>query len=168
MKRLLSLVLMLVLGSCTGYKVGGMKPVSLREVKTVSVSMFGNSTLHPRAEVVATSSVADAITRDGTYRIVRSGEADAILEGKVVSINYDALRGTRYDTLRPEELVNTVSISWVLKDARDPSKILASGMSQGRSQLFVASNLQTARNNALPEAFERAGQDLVSKLSDGY
>ena len=70
--------------------------------------------------------------------------------------------------LLPEELGNTVHIDWTLREAKDPTKILASGKSSGKSQLFVSSNLQTARNNALPEALERAGENLVSRLANGY
>jgi hypothetical protein len=45
---------------------------------------------------------------------------------------------------------------------------LASGKSEGSSEFFAASNLQTARNNALPDAFQRAGVALVSRLANGY
>lgn len=166
--RFLLLLPTLVLASCAGYHLGGAKPPSLQGVETVAVSVFQNATLHPRAESVATSAVADALVKDGTYRMASHGEADAILEGTVQSIDYTALRGTQYDSLRPEELTNAVVLNWVLKDARDPGKVLASGSSSGRSQLFVAANLQTARNNALPEAFERAAIALVSQLTNGF
>lgn len=170
MKRIFSLLVIptLVLSSCAGYKLGGIKPPSMKGVNTLSVAMFENSTLHPRAEVIATSAVADAFVQDGTYRIGRPGAVDAILEGSVSAIEYASLRGQRFNTLRPEELTNTVTIQWVLRDAKDRRKILASGSSVGRSQLFVSDNLQTARNNALPEAFERAGEELVSQLANGY
>jgi hypothetical protein len=65
-----------------------------------------------------------------------------------------------------EALAQELSVA--LRDARDPTKILASGKSSGSSQLFVSENLQTARNNALPEALERAGEALVSTLANGY
>ncbi|HEX5790521.1 MAG TPA: LPS assembly lipoprotein LptE [Luteolibacter sp.] len=169
MKSTLSFLLScLVLSGCAGYQLGGHKPPSLKNVRTVSVSMFENGTLHPRAETLATSAVAAAFVQDGTYRIASASQADAVLEGTVRQIKYDTIRGTRFNVLRPEELNNTVILSWVLRDARDPGKILASGTSQGHSQLFVSSNLQTARNNALPEAMERAGEALVSRLSNGY
>lgn len=170
MKRIFFLLLLPLFGlsSCAGYKLGGIKPPSLNGVETISVAMFKNSTLHPRAEVIATSAAADAVVQDGTYRIGRSGEVDAILEGEVRSISYTSLRGQRFNTLRPEELTNTVRIHWVLRDAKDRRKILASGNSVGKSQLFASANLQTARNNALPEAFERAGEELVSQLANGY
>lgn len=163
-----ALLLSLICVSCAGYQLGGVKPPSLAKVKTINVPMFSNSTLHPRAEAVATSAVANALVQDGTYRIGTLDKADAILEGDLREIKYTAIRGTRLDTLLPEELSNTATISWTLRDARDPTKVLASGVSLGTSQLFVSSNLQTARNNALPEALERAGEALVSKLANGY
>jgi len=158
----------LFLVSCAGYQLGSTKPAPLKRVQTIAVPMFANSTLHPRAEALATSAVADAFIQDGTYRLAKTDHADAVLEGTLRSITYTSIRGTRRDTLLPEELANTVSIEWILRDARDPTKILASGKSSGSSQLFVSSNLQTARNNALPEALEHAGEALVSRLSNGY
>ena len=114
------------------------------------------------------SAVASAFVQDGTYRIAKVDHADAILEGNLRSIKYSSIRGTRLDTMLPEELRNTVVIEWTLRDSRNPVKILASGSSSGSSQLFAGANLQTARNNALPEALERAGEALVSRLANGY
>lgn len=154
--------------SCAGYQLGGAKPRSLAAIKSITVPMFTNGTLHPRAEALATSAVANALVQDGTYKLASLEKADAVLLGKLQSINYSTIRGRRLDTLYPEELANTVTIDWQLVDARDRSKILASGKSTGKSQLFVSANLQTARNNALPEAVERAGEALVSRLANGY
>ena len=158
----------LLLASCAGYHLGETKPKSMERVKTIAVPMFSNSTLFPRAEAVATSAVAEAIVQDGTYRIAKSDKADAVLQGNIRSINYKNLRGSRFDVFRPEDLGNTVSIDWELRDAKDPTKLLASGKSDGSSEFFAASNLQTARNNALPDAFQRAGVALVSRLANGY
>lgn len=168
MKFLVLIAPALLFSSCAGYRLGTSKPSSLEWVQTIAVPMFENGTLHPRAEAIATSAVANAIVLDGTYRIVDLDNADAVLEGTLKSIDYSTIRGTRLDTLLPEELANTATIGWVLRDARDPTKVLATGISSGTSQLFVSSNLQTARNNALPEALERAGEALVSRLANGY
>lgn len=154
--------------SCAGYRLGGAKPQALSGVTRVAVPMFENGTLHPRAEALATSAVTDALSTDGTYRLSRRDDADAVLEGNVSDIAYSTIRGSRLDTLLPEELANQVTIQWTLRDARDPTKILAQGKSTGKSQLFVSSNLQTARNNALPEAMERAAEQLVSRISTGF
>ena len=154
--------------SCAGYHLGGSKPPSLAGVRTVSVPMFTNGTQEPRAEALATTAVTDAIVRDGTYRLADRGSADAVLEGKLVRIRYSTLRGSRLDSLLAEELTNEVMIEWTLRDAKDPTKILATGSSVGQSSFFVDSNLQTARRNALPDAFGRAGANLVSRIASGY
>lgn len=165
--KLLPLLLALPFASC-GYQLGASKPASMQHVNSIAVPMFANGTLHPRAEALATSAVANAFVQDGTYRLAAVSNADAVLEGRLKTIKYSAIRGTRLDTMLPEELENSVTLEWTLRDAKDPTKLFASGSSSGRSQLFVASNLQTARNNALPEALERAGEALVSTLANGY
>lgn len=168
MKFLALIAPTLLMVSCAGYQLGESKPASLQAVRTIAVPMFENSTLHPRAEALAISAVAAAIVQDGTYRIGDRDHSDAVLEGELSSIRYSTIRGNRLNTLAPEELANTVTIKWVLRDAKNPIKVLASGSSTGTSQLFVADNLQTAKNNALPEALQRAGIALNSQLSNGY
>jgi hypothetical protein len=105
---------------------------------------------------------------DGTYRITSDAKADAVLEGTLHRIEYTPLRSTRLDTLRPEELQNTVILNWKLTDARDRTKVLASGSSTGTSRFFVDSNLQTSRNNALPDALQRASESMISRLANGF
>jgi hypothetical protein len=156
------------LASCAGYEIGGRKPQSLEGVSTIAVPMFRNATQHPRAEAIATSAVASAMVRDGTYRIASVDAADAVLDGAIRNIDYSPVRGSRFDTLLAEEFRNTVSLEWQLRDARDPTRILARGTSSGSSQLFRDSNLQTARNNALNEAMESAAGSLVSRIADSY
>lgn len=168
MRYALLLLITLPLVSCAGYKLGGAKPPSLAGVKSIAIPMFLNGTQEPRAEALATTAVTDALVLDGTYRITDRDSADAVLEGTLGSIRYSTLRSSRLDSLLAEELTNEVRISWTLRDARDPTKILASGNSSGYSSFFADSNLQTARRNALPDAFGRAGRNLVSSLSSGF
>lgn len=168
MKLLAQIAPAFLLVSCAGYHLGESKPASLKQVRTISVPMFENLTLHPRAEAIATSAVAAAFIQDGSYRIGDREHSDAVLEGTLSEIKYSIIRGNRLNTLAPEELANTVTIKWVLRDAKNPIKILASGADTGTSQLFVSDNLQTAKNNALPEALQRAGVALVSRLANGY
>lgn len=168
MKTTVAFASALFLCSCAGYQLGGVKPRSLAGVQTIAVPMFLNETQHPRAEALATSAVASAFVQDGTYRIATVAEADAVLKGRLHTIDYTPIRGNRFDTMLPEELANTVTLAWELRDGRDPTKLLARGSSVGSSKAYVDANLQTARNNALPDALERAGEALVSRLADGY
>ncbi len=168
MKLTIFLAPLLLLASCAGYHLGETKPAAMKNVKTIDVRMFSNSTFLPRANAVATSAVAEAIVQDGTYRIASLDKADSILEGNLNSIKYQPIRGRRFDTLRPEQLVNTLTINWKLLDAKDPTKVIKSGTARGTSVFFANSNLQTDRNNALADAAQRAGVALVSTLADGY
>lgn len=166
--RILASLLAIALVGCAGYTLDGAKPAAMSGVESISVKMFGNETLHPRAEVIATSAISDAFVQDGTYRIASGADADAVLEGTIEEIEYVQTRATRLDTLRPEELQNSVTLVWVLRDSSDPTKVLANGSSVGVSRFFVDSNLQTSRNNALPDAMRRASEALVSRLADGF
>lgn len=168
MKLSLLLCPLLLLASCAGYHLGNAKPAALARVSSIAVPMFANDTQHPKAEAIATSAVSNAFSHDGTFRITNSAHADAILEGRIKSITYAALRGRRLDTTHPEELVSTITLEWSLKDASNPTRLLATGSSVGSSQLFVGADLQTARNNALPDALERAAEALVSRLANGF
>lgn len=168
MIRLFLLAPVVLLASCAGYQLGGVKPRALAGIDRICVPMFANDTQHPRAETVATSAVASAFTQDGTYRLSALDDADAVLTGRLRRIEYSAIRANRFDTMLPEELANTVTIDWELRDARNPTRLLANGSSQGVSKFYVDANLQTARNNALPDAMERAGEALVSRLANGY
>lgn len=166
--RAFAVLAAIALTSCAGYQLGGVKPASLAGVKSIAVPMSKNDTQHPRAEALATSAIASALAQDGTYRLGSIDHSDAILEVTLHRIDYSQVRTARYDTLRPEELQNTITLNWILKDAKNPIKILANGSASGSSRFFVDSNLQTARNNALPDALERAADALVSQLANGY
>lgn len=157
-----------LLVSCAGYHLGETKPAAMKGVKTIDVRMFSNATFQPRAGAVVTSAVAEAIVQDGTFRIAKLDKADAILEGNLVNITYMPIRGQRFNTLRPEQLVNTLTINWKVRDAKDPTKLILAGVSTGSSDLFATSNLQTDRSNAVADAAQRAGVALVSTLSNSF
>lgn len=168
MKLLLAVLISAFLGSCAGYQLGGAKPPSLANVKTIAVPVLENQTFHPRAEALATSAVTGALVSGGTYRLETVANADAILQAKIVSVSYFKLRSSTVDTRSADELIDSVRIDWSLIDGKVPGRVLAVGQSTGRSHFFAEANLQTSRQNALSDAFERAAQNLVSKLSHGY
>lgn len=163
-----SLILSLFLVSCVGYKLGGTKPAHLTHVKSINVPLFANDTLSVRAESMATNSAVDALSRDGTYRIASAENADAILEGRIETINYHQVSSSRRDSLRSEELRMEITIAWVLRDARDPARILEKGHSRGTSRFFAGGNLHVARSNALPDALRRACESMTTRIADGF
>lgn len=168
MKFILLLLIPFILTSCAGYKFGGTKPSHLVHVNRINVPLFENDTLQIRADAYATNSAVDAITRDGTYKISSISTADAILKGRVSAIKFDQVSSTRTDSLDSEELSMEITISWVLQDADNPTRILQQGKSVGWTRFFAQGNLQVARTNALPDALRRASEAMTTRLADGF
>lgn len=157
------------LNSCAGYSIQGRsKPAAMKNVQRIHVPLFENETITIRGESIATNSMTDAILLDGTYVLSGIDGADAILRGKLANISYNQVRATRLDTLRSEEMQNTVTLSWELIDAKNPIKVIKSGISRGTSRFAIDANQQTARNNALPDAMQRACKQIIGRLTDDY
>jgi hypothetical protein len=157
------------LSSCAGYQLGGSKPAPLAEVRTLHVPFFANKTLAHRAEVLATNAAINALVHDGSYTVTSDAQADAVLEGVVEAVSYSQVSSARTDTLRSRELEMVVRIQWMVHGGPAGAKrALVSGTSTGSTRFFVDPNLQTARNNALSDAMDRAAQAMVSRLANGW
>ena len=168
MKLILLSLLSLFLASCAGYQLGGAKPHHLAHIQSIHVPLFINDSLLIRAGSYATNSAVDAITRDGTYRIATVSNADAVLVGRVSKIKYSQVSASRTDSLSSEELSMEITISWVLRDGKNPTKILQRGTSRGDTRFFAGGNLHVARTNALPDALRRATESMTTQLADGF
>ena len=62
---------------------------------------------------------------------------------------------------------NTVTLHWQLLDA-STRKILSTGKATGSSRFAIDANQQTARQNALPDALQRAATQVVGRLTDDF
>ena len=167
MRLFLSILALGLLSSCSGYRWGGAKPPHLSTVQSIYVPLAKSRVIFPRIEALATNCVVDAFTIDGTYRIGSSNKSDATLFLTIDQLNYRQVRSTREDVLRSEELRLEVTISYQLIDPARPGVVLESGKGQGQTRLFVDDNLQTARASALPDALQRAANNIVARLADG-
>ncbi len=168
MKALLFLPILLLLNACAGYQLGGQKPDKLRHIRMVHLPLAQNRTLFPRAEALATNSLADALTQDGTYRLSTQEKSDATLILTVAKIDYSQARSSEQDSLLSEELEMRVTLDWQLFEKGPNTKPIEEGSSTGSTRLFARGNLQTARNGALPDALMRASQNIISRLADGF
>lgn len=164
----LLILISLLSASCAGYQLGGSKPAHLSHIQKIHVPLFKNDTLFMRAESLATNSMINTLTRDGTYKISSSVSADAVLLGRIQDVEYSQVSSTRTDSLRSEELGLRVIIDWSLVDATNGSQTLASGKGWGDTTLFARGNLNTARTNALPDALQRACESITARIADGF
>jgi len=166
--RFFFLLLIIFCSSCSSYQLGGQKPSYLKHVKRIHIPVFANQTQFPRAAVIGTHSLLDSLVEDGTYQISKLDNADAWLEATITEIRYSQARSDLNDVLRSSELQMEVRIHWKLFDTKNNRSILTRGNATGRTRFFAESNLQTARNNALPDALQRASINIVSRIADGF
>ncbi len=158
---------------CAGYHVGPIKPTPMANVKTIAVNTFTNQTLEPRLEVLLASSVIKQIQQDGTYKVVREGEADAVLEGTLTEIERRPQRSVRGNVLLSREYDLILRVRYRVVE-RATGKELESRSVNGRTSFFVsgsnalAADVNQDERQALPIAAEDVAVRLVSQISEGW
>lgn len=150
-----------------GYHIGPVKPYYLRDIQTISVPTFKNSTLQPRIEVLVTSTVIKQFQQDGTFRIVGDDEADATLKGEIISVARRPTRSVRGNVLATTEFGLTMRVRYSLVD-RSGKGLAPSAIATGTTSFFVGSDVASDERQALPLATEELATSLVSQLSEGW
>jgi hypothetical protein len=167
-KKIFSTILLaFLLGGCGGYHLGPVKPAYLRDVHSIAIPTFHNSTLLPRIEVLVTDTVIKQFQQDGTFRITTEGSADAILKGEIKAVNRSPARSVRGNVLATTEFNMSLSVSYTLVE-RDGHTVKTSGGAAGTTSFFVNTDVSTDERQALPLAAEQLAVNLVSQLSEGW
>lgn len=178
----------LSLSGCAGYQMGSVKPQAYSHIQTISVPTFENRTLEPRVSVLVTNAVIKQIQMDGTYKVSTTPNADAELRGVISRIERRQLRSARTDTFTSTELQSYLVIRWALYDPTTGEKLdysqardvdennvegtsglkIRPGQNIGRTIVFLDPNFQTSERGAIPVAAQKAAEQLVSQLSEGW
>jgi len=165
--RTVSLLLVAILLSGCGYKLGEIRPTPMRAVRTLAVPTFKNNTYEPRIEVLVADTVIKQLQQDGTYTIVSDDTADAILLGTVTKVERRSLRSVQNNVLATSEFGLTVTVSYQVVD-RVTGAILMKSVVQGDTSFFSTNDLQTTERQAIPLAAQRLAVDLSAALSEGW
>jgi hypothetical protein len=166
-KAFAPLLLVFLLGGCAGYQLGPATPGYLRQVHSIAVPTFTNTTLVPRIEVLVTSTVIKQFQQDGTFKIVNADVADATLKGEIVGVNRNPARSVRGNVLSTTEFNLNVTVKYTLT-GRDGTVLGSPGAVSGSTSFFVGSDVSTDERQALPLAAEELARHLVSQLSEGW
>ena len=166
-KAFAPLLLLFLLGGCAGYQLGPATPGYLRQVHSIAVPTFTNTTLAPRIEVLVTSTVIKQFQQDGTFKIVNADVADATLKGEIVGVNRSPARSVRGNVLSTTEFSLVMTVRYTLL-GRDGNPLGAAGGATGSTSFFVGQDVNTDERQALPLAAEQLARRLVSQLSEGW
>ncbi len=157
----------LCLTGCLGYHIGPAKPYYLREIHSIAVPTFKNSTLIPRIEVLLTSTVIKQFQQDGTFRIASDENADATLKGDIIHIGRSPARSVRGNVLATTEFNLNMRVRYTLV-GRDGKPLAPPAEAVGTTSFFVGTDVTTDERQALPLATEELATRLVSQLSEGW
>jgi hypothetical protein len=155
------------LAGCLGYHIGPVKPYYLRDVHTIAIPTFQNSTLIPRIEVLVTDTVIKQFQQDGTFQIAGNESADAVLKGEISRITRSPARSVRGNVLATSEFNLVMRLRYKLVD-HDGNPIGPPGEVSGSTSFFVGTDVVTDERQALPLATEELATRLVSQLSEGW
>ena len=108
----------------------------------ISIPTFKNSTLHPRIEVLVTSTVIKQFQQDGTFRIVGDEDADATLKGEITSITRVPTRSVRGNVLATTEFGLTMRVRYSLVD-RAGKQLAPPTYALGTTSFFVSRDVNT-------------------------
>jgi outer membrane lipopolysaccharide assembly protein LptE/RlpB len=161
---LLAAVLMLT--GC-GYKLGEIRPTPMRSVRDLSVPTFKNNTYEPRLEVMFADTLVKRLQQDGSYHIVNSDQADAILNCTITKIDRNALRSVQNNVLATSEFGLTVQVRYDVVDQKTGA-ILMSGVSVGRTSFFSGNDLQTIERQAMSNAAADLANNITGQISEGW
>ena len=155
------------LGGCAGYRIGEIKPQYLKDVHSIAVPTFKNNTFIPRIEALVTNTVIKQFQQDGTFRITREAQADAILRCTITSVGRNPARSVRGNVLATTEFNLGLLVTYTLID-RDGKPLTGPTGVSGTTSFFVGSDVTTEERQALPLAAEDMAVRLVSQLSEGW
>jgi hypothetical protein len=161
------LLLAFLFEGCAGYHLGPATPGYLRDVHSIAIPTFTNTTLVPRIEVLVTNTVIKQFQQDGTFKIANADAADATLKAEIVGVSRAPARSVRGNVLSTTEFSLSVTVKYSLT-GRDGKVIGYPGAVAGSTSFFVGSDVNTDERQALPLAAEELARHLVSQLSEGW
>jgi hypothetical protein len=157
----------LFLTGCLGYHVGPVKPGVLRDVHVIAVPTFENKTLLPRIEVLITDTVIKQLQQDGTYKIARSDDADAVLKAQISEITRTPARSVRGNVLATTEFNLAMRVTYKL-ETRTGTVLMPPAEVVGTTSFFVGTDVTTDERQALPLAAQELAVHLTTQLSEGW
>jgi hypothetical protein len=162
-----SLVLLaaLALTGCAGYKLGSMLPP---EIQTVNVPTFSNKTKEPLIEGPCTQAVIEEFQKDGSLRVVRSDQSDAILTVAVTSFDLNPL-GYRRDIQNAANQYRLIITASLIMERRSDHKILAQNPRvKGEAVFDLTGDLTSAKSRILPLAAKDLAHQIVEKVVEAW
>lgn len=100
---------------CAPYRIGAAS-LYPSDISTVHVPMFESESFRRNLGERLTEAVAKRIENESNYKLVRSGNADSVLTGRIVEDRKRTLVENTNDDVRETELTVIVQVTWSRRD----------------------------------------------------
>jgi len=162
----LLLTLAITLTGC-GYHLGEIRPTPMRSVRTLAVPTFKNNTFESRIEVLFADTLVKKLQQDGTYRIVNTEQADAVVYCTIEKIERGSLRAVQNNVYATSEFRLTVLARYEVVDI-GTGRVLMEGQVSGNTSFFSGNDLQTLERQGLSNAAADLAENLTTRLTEGW
>jgi outer membrane lipopolysaccharide assembly protein LptE/RlpB len=139
----------------------------MRSVRTLAVPTFKNNTFESRIEILFADTLVKQLQQDGTYQIVNTAQADAIVNCTIEKIDRGSLRSVQSNVLATSEFSLIVTARYEVVDQRT-GIIFMQGTIQGRTSFFSGNDLQSLERQALSNAAADLALNLTTRLTEGW
>jgi hypothetical protein len=150
---------------CAGYHVG---PVTKRNFNSIAVPMFRNTTLNPQIEAQISNAIIQRLQQDGSLRIESEPRADVVLKGTITTYTRQPLRSLRTDTGVPREYEISIVVRVEATDRRTGETVLKSTEVEGKSDVFIGEDQQSAEEQVLPLIADDIGKRVAGLLVESW
>ncbi|PYO23600.1 MAG: hypothetical protein DMD85_08930 [Candidatus Rokuibacteriota bacterium] len=152
-------------GGC-GYSFRGTLP---SHVRTIAVPIFANRTQQPGVESIITRAVVQAFVTNGRLQVVRPADADAILDGEVMSYGVGAIAFDK--TLNVQQYRLLVVLNLRMRDVRRNSVLFQQANVAEQADFRVAGPVSATiaqEETALTQAAGEIARSIVSLALDRF
>ena len=160
MKRayIISAVFVVLASGCGTYST---KSRTAKDIKSIAVPFFENQTSEPNLEIIVTERVINNLVADNTLSVKDEADADAVLEGKIVS--YQNMPFSFNRDLNAEEYRLIISVEATLYSQRLDQPIWEKQMIKGDGAYFVDTNEDGFRyEDALAESIKEITDRILN------
>lgn len=144
-----------------------------RGIKTIYVDTFKNKipidrlyAYEPGVEIKITNAIIRRLHVDGNLKVVSKDKADAVLEGKLISLDQE---GTRFTSLeRIEEFRLYIVVELRLVDRKTGDILWEEKNFTGDESYFVTGPRAVSRTLAFDKAIERLARNAVDRIVEDW
>jgi hypothetical protein len=158
------LAMVAVAAGCTSYRLGSSLPEG---IESLYVPSLVNETAEPQLDAEVTRAVVREFQRDGTLRLASATEADARLEGTLVSFKLEPLRYERDEGRTAREYRLRIGANIRLIRA-DTDEVVVKRYVEGDATFDFFGDLASSKIQALPAASRDLAHDIVEAVVETW